>query len=739
MKKLFYFLLALPLVFAACEKTPSTEPGPEPGPEPQPTPEVLTFGIEVGEVTHSVINYTVTPSDLEAEYLCVLYDAETVEEYTRDEFLVQTLLQDLEAEARATGKTLEEYMPEVVDKGVIDSKFERLAPEASYYIVVFGVDAAKDYKASSDVFKTKVTTLAAPKVEVSFEINTTVNGNSAEYQVIPSDKEVIWYFYTIHKPTYDNYTDPAGQYQMDDRRFILLCLENQLSQLQGAGYSAQQIIDAIFHRGDLTLMAKDLIANEDYVNLVAAFDITEQGEISIISDVTTSTYTTGDVKASDLTLEVSVTDVTIDRAAIKITPSDDKQTFHWMCAAWDGKQTAEEIMNDIVAMYGSWMNAGMMLYSGVQDYTGGPGSSYKYKLDAPDTDYYVIAFGYAGGVTTAPVMKTFRTLPAPPAEDTIFTMSASNISPYGFKVGITTTEPSTYYTVGVCTPEEYDETLLVAEIEAGIEEMLAMQQEHDPNFTIANLLGLYFYKGPANIDAAGMTPETEFMGYILALDHNTGKVARVHTFENLATTLAVGSVTPSIELVGYYSGDEENGSVFGQPAATKGKAITVVKYANFDGARSLFATMLGDNLTNAATYSDTLLWKDAAPYWDSVKTAQPYSFYVAEWDYEQTALAYAVDQSGLPGGIGRLYTLPTAENKGEIADLKTLVDELNSAKTFSLPQSVVIADEGITLSATSVENNLEVVETSVEPKAEMPSLNNNMVMVGNGVIRPFYM
>ena len=45
-----------------------------------------------------------------------------------------------------------------------------------------------------------------------------------------------------------------------------------------------------------------------------------------------------------------------------------------------------------------------------RDYTGGPGSPYKYKLDAADTDYYVIAFGYAGGVTTAPVMETFRSL-----------------------------------------------------------------------------------------------------------------------------------------------------------------------------------------------------------------------------------------------------------------------------------------------------------------------------------------
>lgn len=734
MKKLFYFLLALPLVFAACEKTP--EPGPN-----KPTPEDSLFTIELGDVTHSTVNFTVTPKDLEAEYLCVLYDAETVEEFTRDEFLVQTLYQDLENEARQTGKTLMEYMPEIVDKGVLESKYERLAPESDYYIVVFGVDVANNYKANTDVFKVKFTTLAAPKIDVSFEINTTVKGNSAEYQVIPSDKEVIWYFYTIGKATYDAYTDPAGQYQMDDRRFILLCLENQITQLQGAGYSAQQIINSIFHKGDLTLMAKDLTANSDYVNVVAAFDITETGEISILSDVTKTTYTTGDVISSNMTFEVSVSDVTVDRAAIKITPSDNKQTFCWMCAEWDGEKGAEQIMNEIVAMYGSALNAGIMLYTGVQDYTGNPGSKYKYQLDAPDTDYYVIAFGYAGGITTAPVMKTFRTLPAPPAEETTFKMSASDITPYGFKVGISTSEPSTYYTVGVCQANEFNEEYMVSETNAAIKEMLAMQQEYDPNVTIANLLSLYFYKGAYNIDAAGMTPETTYMGYIFAIDHNTGEVARVHKFEDLATTLSVGSVTPSIELVGYFSGDEEKGSVFNDPNATKGKAITVVKYTNIEGARSLFSTMLGDDITNSAEYPDSDLWGKAAAYWDSVKTAQPYSFYLADWDYVQTALAYAVDNSGLPGGIARLYTMPTAENKGNIEDLKALVNELNAKKAaMSMPASLVVGEStGIVLSnATPVAGVAESVAPAAEAKIETATLNANQVVVRE-FIRPFYL
>lgn len=730
-------LTTVVLSFVAC-----TEPQKEPTPGPDgPTPEGLTFDVKVGEVTSSTVAYTVTPSDLEAEYLCVLYDAETVEEFTRDEFLVQTLFQELEAEARTTGKTLEEYMPEVVDKGAItDGKFSNLFPESKYYIIVFGVDAANGYKANTAVSKTEVTTAEFVGLDVTFEVTTTVDGNTAQYQITPSNDNDIWYFYTLPKSTYDAYTDPAGQYQMSEQRFLLYCLEREIEAYRGAGYSDNQILNAIFHKGALTLQAEGLNAQTEYINMIAGFIVTEEGNISIATDVTTSTYTTGDAKASELTFEISVTDIEMIRAAIKITPSDLKETYHWMCGVWDGEQTAEDIMNSIVAQYGGWMNNGAMLYTGVQDYTGGPGSPYKYKLDSPDTDYYVVVFGYAGGVTTEPEMVTFHTLPAPDPATTTFTMSASDITPYSFKLAVVPSHATTYYSFNVCAPEEYNEEAIIAEENEAFDYMFEMSQQFNPGTTVAQVLSSYYYRDAANADATGLAPESSFMGYVIVYNPEDGHVLKIHKFENLATTKSLGSITPGVELVGYYSGDEENGAVFGQPEATKGKAITVVKYTNFDGARSLFATMLGDDMTNTSNFTDSYIWGVAAQYWKSVKTAQPYSFYVADWDYAQTALAYAVDQNGLPAGIGRLYTMPTVENKGDIADLKALVDELNAAsKSFVLPEPLVLAPaQGITISNVTLANEVvETVEPVAEVKAEAAVLNS--VFVGGEYVRPFYM
>ena len=728
MKKFNWLMMLMTtamLSFVAC-----TEPTPEPTPEPEPKPEGLTFEVELGEVTYSSVDYTVTPSDLEAEYLCILYDAETVEEFTQDKYLVATLLQELEAEARSMGMTLAEFLPTYTDKGVLESSFNGLASESDYYIIVFGVDPANNYEACSEVSKTKFTTLAFEKLDVTFEIETTVDGNTAEYVVTPSDQEAIWYFYTIPTASYEYYLSPDA-YNMTQDQFLLYCLQMQIDGYRGAGYDDNTILNALFHKGTLTLQAKDLNANTGYTNMVAAFVIDESGVITLATDVTTSTYTTGDAKAVELSFQISVSDVETNRAAIKITPSDNSKTFCWMVMEWDGVATAEEVMNEIVAMYGAWMNNGMMLYSGVQDYTGGPGSSYKYRLDAPDTDYLVIAFGYAGGITTEAKMVTFRTLPAPGAEETEFTMSASNTSPYGFTVGITPSEASTYYIFDVIEPSEWNEEVAVEAINAGIAEILEMQQMYDPNVTLSQVLSMYYYRGAYNVTVSGMTPETTVMGYICAIDHKTGTVARTHVFNPLATTTKVGDITPEIELVGNYSGKEENGTIFGDAAYTAEKAITVVKYTNFDGARSLFSSMMGDNNMN---FSDAELFGQA--YWSSVSTSQPYSFYLVDWDYEQTALAYAVDANGLAGGVGRLLTCATAENKKDIEELRALVNELNSASksSFSVPASVVIS-EGIQISAVASD---VVVEAPVAEVKAAPAVENNAVKFG-GYIRPFYM
>ena len=706
-------------VMAGCDPADPT-PTPKPEPEPDPTPAIQSFEVAVDAVTKTSVTYTVTPALLDKEYLAVVKTADSIEGL-EDEDIVNLVFADIKAAAGAEGLTFAEKMPKVAVKGAQDRvELTGLAVDTEYALVVFGVDPAKDWEFTTFPVVKEFKTEAVEIVEYTFDVTTTVENNTVSFKVIPSDNNIAWHLLTVTKAMYDAYTDPAGDYQWTKDVFYQAYTENEIQTYAGMGYTEEQILSAMFLKGEQTLQAEGLNANTEYVYLIAAFEI-EGNNLLIASEPSEGTYTTGDVAKSELTFDISVTDVEQMRAAIKITPSDLEAAFVWMCQAYDGVSTPAEIVDAIVAANKSWLDMGFMSYYGVQDYTGGPGSQYKYKLDSPDTDYFVIAFGYAGGVTSEPEMVTFRTLPgADPAECT-FDLVLNETTTYGFSFNVTPSDATTYYYGDVCVASEYDEASIVAEVEAGIQQMYEMNKMFSPDLTMSAMIAQYYWNGPNVMDADNLTPDTEYTVYILALDSKTGKVVKAHKYPSFAKTKPVGTIVPEIELIGYYSGDEEAGAIFGQPAATAGKAIAVVKYNVDPAATALYSGVLEGNGMDAVEYDDVYINEMLKFYWDGVSLQQPYSFFVTTWQMEQTVFAYAEDANGGKGALGRFLLCPTAEEKGNIEDLKALVAELNGqSKAASAPASVNTREVVTGKPVVTVREKAETVSVEPSPMVARP-------------------
>ena len=69
------------------------------------------------------------------------------------------------------------------------------------------------------------------------------------------------------------------------------------------------------------------------------------------------------------------------------------------------------------------------------------------------------------------------------------------------------------------------------------------------------------------------------------------------------------------------------------------------------------------------------------------------------------ALAYAKDSTEMPGGIARLFAMPTADNKGEIAELKSLYDSIYTTESSAaIPSSFVV---GAPLKVGELQSNLD--------------------------------
>ena len=662
-----------------------THDTPEPTPEPMPE-DYSAFEVTIESTTRSTVTFSVEPKDLEAEYLCVIYEKADADEYAREEFLLEAILMEVNEEASAKGKTFVEYMSEVVDRGKVeDAKFSGLNIGAEYYIIVFGVDAENGYRASTKMVKKEFATEGVSKVVCDFRVSTEVTDNSVSFSVNPTDEKISWYLCTMPVEQYNYYVVDEDGYQMSEDYFYEYYFQQDIYALLGGGMSESEVAEALIHEGALSLEAHGLKENTDYYFLIAGLIADEEG-IVICTDVQRGEYTTGAAARSDMTFEIEILDIGQMEASFRITPSTNDK-YCALVAPWDGVTEAQDMMHKIVDQWGGWMDM-MANDRGMVEHVGAGAM----KLPAADTDYYIIAFGYDGGITTDAYMKTFRTLPGGSLDEVVFEVTASNISPYGFNMNVKSSDATIYYVPGICVAEEYDETTFVGYENEAFNYYFSEYKNFNPAITVAEILDQYYYNGNNTLQVSGLQPDTEYMAYIYALDVHTGQVVKCFTFPAFASTSQFSTVSPQIELVGYYSGDDENGAIFNDASATRGRAITVVKYSGFDNVRTLFSTMVEGDCSNAAVVSDGELWQLTQGHWDVTSMNSPYTFYLADWNVEQTALCYATDNSGMVGPMSRLYTCPTADNKSDISELKALVDELNAVKSqsYAVPVSIVI-------------------------------------------------
>lgn len=723
---MFFGAMAL---FASCDKEPLPEPEPEPGPGPE-VPTELTFEVNIGTITKSDVTFSITPSIETAEYLALVVPETIIDETGVGSGLVTAIIEDLKATANAAGKSFAEYMPTVVDKGnVTDRTVGMLSYNTDYSLVIFGVDGSNNYAATTEPFCHPFTTADLQMEECTFEVTPTVNGTEVSLEVVPSNKEIHWHLELMESAMYDAYTDPE-YYNMTTEEFYNTYLANEISQLSGAGYTTDQIIAALFPQGDQTMEASSLVANAEYTYMVAGIGI-EGDSIYVITTITKGEFTSGDVAMSDLTFDIQLSNPEFKKFDVLITPSDLNETFTWIVQEYDGVSTVDEVAERFLANNKSWLDQGWMLYTGVQDYTEA-GPNYKFSVDSPDTEYSVLVMGYSGGVTTAPVMKTIRTLPAPDPAEATFEMTISDVSAYGFTMNIDASDETTYYFCGAVPSDLFNAEEAEAEMETYLQEALAEMQAWDPSYTIVDILSQSAWEGDYAISPSQAEPNTTYTVYILAMNMD-GTAAKMHTWPEIVTTGSIGVVAPTMELLGYYSGDEEAGQVFGDAGATAGRAIAAIKYNNVDAATALYMTSSYDmTWVDTTQVSDSYIYNNAYS-WSSIAPTTPYTFLLLWWDSPCAVVAYAEDADGNAGPMARLETNANAENKSDIQELLDLVNELNSqAKVYSpLRENIdkvpylsgILTKENSEHTFTgTVTKEVEIPETIARPEMVAPAM-----------------
>lgn len=720
----------------------------------------LTFNIEVAEVTKSNATFNITPSNLEADYLVVVLDAKAVKSCANDKEIVNKIYDGVKIAAENADTTFEAYLIERVKRGALENHtVSSLVPATKYYLLAFGVDARNNFAATSVVKKVEFETAGASATSCTFEIKYTVNLTTVALKVIPSNNEQLWHLINVPVEEYQAYTSADGEYGWTKEQYFQNYLNDEIEALQAKNLSKEEIGIKLFHKGMHTLNDSGLQAKTKYVAFAAAVDYVEDAAV-VTSALKEVRFTSGAAAESNLTFDIDVYDVDHYSAQVRITPSDLEANYYYYIGYINSQKKSMkpvEIANAAITEYiYYWENYTELKLrepiKGIVDLTG----DNKLELNIAETEYYIVAFSFEpnptygtvineetgeydtnpGNITSAPVYVSFKTAEQGDPMTAEFTFKATDVGPYDFYLEIDAEDPSIYYQPGIAYADNFDPEAALAQSSANLAQLKQMTMEgQSPCLTfweaLEERLQSYYRNGDGKYYIANLEPEREYIGYVLAIDAHTGTFARCVYSEVIAKTTPIGTVTPEIEVLGVYIGDDENGQVFGNKDLTYDKAIVAINFKNIEGATALYSTISPDAEADTKGMADRYIISEFRGYWAELKSLQvPYEFYIAEWDVEQTIFAYAQDADGREAKVARLGITPSKTSP--IEDLIKYYNEVNNATPAALAKSMVIAEcaepamECIWSEAVGAPRAAEVTYHEVEP---LKSIESDLVRV----------
>lgn len=650
------------------------------------TKQVLT--LTGGTATTSTYTFSVEASDANIPYLCLYADKATIDQVPKGE-LPAYLMADLKKQAEAKGTPFEQYIASMALKGnQKDLKVNNLLPGHVYELVVFAVDGTrKADKAEYLFFQTEM----ADPVDCTFDVQAVTSVGSVQFAVKPSNKEVDYYFCTFPKATYDE----VAQQGWDDLQILNAYFSSEMNQrltnLAPDGNVTpevlEQLLAQLFHKGDLTFTTSgQLQGNTEYVWMAAAFKIVEVDgtlNFAIVSSPGKNTYVTEKEESSmiDMKFDIQVTDITATSAKIVVTPADLEQTYIWCYDPYDEStkdKTPMQIAQQFVASQGPFVN--FVVKSGVQE---APTATLN-----PGVKHYVLAFAYNRGVgiVSEPQIYEFSALPSDgdPAQMT-FAYYINSLSPYQVNFDIMPSDETLPYTTLLLPDEEYNETDAKAAVELEVKQAYEGSLQFDPEKPMSTFLyESYFRPGSRYYNIYNkLVPGKSYTLSCFALDLE-GKVVRVQADKAFVVAPQLSDVKVTGECLGYFDGDQEAGEIFGNAAATKGRAIVVMRFTPSPDAQEpkyILVDKVYEQMTDQELFTSF--------NWTGISAEQHnYAYVLSDWNTSYSCFMFAKNADGIEGRMERLPIGQLIQSKaGSIDRLKEIMAEAGSEATrvFSLP------------------------------------------------------
>ena len=405
--------------------------------------DVLTFEMEICDIKTTSCSTKLYPSNKQTPYIVYMAEVDYLISAGVDD--ENSLFEDdynyFTSMAEQYGATnLKEFMKtyEIYYTGDSYIGWTSMVPDREYAIYAYAIEFNEDgtdYTLASAVTHEIVVLPTQIFTDIEFDVTITVDGPKATYEFEP----VNWdgkYFIDIYAE--GDYMYRAEGTTPDDD-YCKQVATNWISLIQmymQSGYSAETLLDIMCLQGpDSYSEIKE--ASTNYCMVFYGIEMVDG-----LPQVTTKPYfahfSTEEVKASDMTIDISVDNCYVRVADILIAPSNDMEqyvaTFITTNSIPADKTTNEDIINWLLGFNLS-------------------GNTYKGTIDTtlvglePDTEYTALAFGYYGGVVTTDLFRyDFKTEPEGECQNEVIGVNITG--PYSL-LALETAMPDEFYQYGM--------------------------------------------------------------------------------------------------------------------------------------------------------------------------------------------------------------------------------------------------------------------------------------------------
>lgn len=657
MKKLACFFQALVLMtawgFVGCSDDNS-----DPTPVPPPSPEEQNFVLSVKDITTTSCVFTVEPADAHMSYIAMLIEKEEFDAFASGEACIEADLKDFAEEAEAKGVTLDQLLiNEYLHYGRLEVEVENeLDPGAEYYLYAYGLSETGE--ATTALEKLAFQTEAIPQVEVSFDIrieNLTLTGCTVAVTATPAS--VVYFINVIDEPTYQ-------EFGANEEAFVAYTNFVVKYNVDRYGATPEALLRAWGSTGSDSVDRTGLKPGSTYY----AYAVGVNSQFQPNSKPGFVEFKTESAAVSDNTFTAEFDEMGYTTVSGTILPTNN-DPYLW------GIQSKEEI-DEFYAGDAEVMEALSEMYVGmgmIDSYLSNGRKEFSMGSLQPETDYYLLIFGWDQAPTTELTKIPFTTAAAVgDPKELVLDIQISNVNHKGADIAVTPSNGAPYY-YDVIEAENYEAALAeLGSADAAVMKLIAESIEYAAEWndaTPVEFLQYVYSQGPVEDTWSNGDPETEYVVFGCAIDLETAAPAAERGFINRFTT------TPHI--VSDAAVSFEMGKFFDSTALAESDPD---KYGNLPRDYAVMNYTLVPNASAAHWYSNFYMTADYVNYFtdemliqflvdygydmgnpDGVVYDHRNGTYVLPWHQEYSFVAVAVDENGVYGPVTREVVLLSPE------------------------------------------------------------------------------